>query len=29
MTLSVLFAGAVSFSVAAILLRLDKSPDEG
>ena len=28
-TLSVLFAGAVSFSVAAILLRLDKSPDEG
>ena len=28
-TLSVLFAGAVSFSVAAILLRLDKSPDDG
>ena len=28
-TLSVLFAGAVSFSVAAILLRLDRSPDEG
>jgi len=28
-TLSVLFAGAVSFAVAAILLRLDKSPDEG
>jgi PTS system mannitol-specific IIC component len=28
-TLSVLAAGAVSFSVAAILLRLDKSPDEG
>jgi PTS system mannitol-specific IIC component len=28
-TLSVVAAGAVSFSVAAILLRLDKSPDEG
>jgi PTS system mannitol-specific IIC component len=28
-TLSVLAAGAVSFSVAAILLRLDKAPDEG
>jgi len=28
-TLSVIAAGAVSFSVAAILLRLDKSPDEG
>jgi mannitol PTS system EIICBA or EIICB component len=28
-TLSVVAAGAVSFTVAAILLRLDKSPDEG
>jgi PTS system mannitol-specific IIC component len=28
-TLSVILAGAVSFTVAAILLRLDKTPDEG